>query len=291
MSESQPLLSTSNTVGLSSTPSFTLRRARWSDLRGAARACSLAFWDDVLFGGLIHPRRNEYPLESDKYWYRRFVVDWWDWSHVYLVTTEKVDGKEVITGFAHWSRIAPSMTVNRRAGWELAWWDPRRLLKPLANVAIKIMHWISPNRATTPELEDMVERGYPFLDHIWLGDREQSWYLENLAVHPDFQKKGQGRALVAWGLEQAKKEGIACSVIAADRREGFYQACGFNVGPVGRAGEGEGNPLHDVDGGLVFFRDKDGVVVEEREPGVWMEGKGVFDWEGWLKKSAKGREV
>lgn len=158
-------------------------------------------------------------------------------------------------------------------------------------VAMKFMNWISPNRAASPELEDMVERSYPFLDHVWLGDRAESWYLENLAVHPGFQRKGQGRALVAWGLEQARKEGIACSVIAADGKERFYQACGFNVGPVGRAGEGEGNPLHDVDGGLVFFRDKDGVVVEEREPGVWMEGQGSFDWEEWLRKSAKGREV
>lgn len=131
MSESQPLLSSTTGVGLSGggVPSFTLRGARWSDLRGAARACSLAFWNDVLFGGIIHPYRHKYPSDNDKYWYRRFVVDWWDWSHVYLVTTEKIDGKgDVITGFAHWSRIAPSSKVNRLAGWELAWWDPSKFL-------------------------------------------------------------------------------------------------------------------------------------------------------------------
>jgi hypothetical protein len=134
-SETRPLLP--NTTGASHSspgnPGFTLRRARFSDLAGAARTCSLAFWDDVLFGRLIHPWRNQYPLDSDKYWYRRFVVDWWDWSHVYLVTTETVGAKakeqrEIVTGFAHWSRIAPGRAENRRVGWELAWWDPSKYI-------------------------------------------------------------------------------------------------------------------------------------------------------------------
>ncbi|KAK5313650.1 hypothetical protein LTR93_010828 [Exophiala xenobiotica] len=286
---------TTSTVGLDRRPSFTLRRARFTDLPGAARATSLAFWDEVLFGRLIHPRRHEYPLDSDKYWYRRFMVDWWDWSHVFLVTTEREKGesdsqREIVTGLAHWSRIAPSKGENRKAGWELGWWDPRRLLKPLFGLVAKIMDFFSPNRAASPRDEDIVERSYDFLDHVWEGARAESWYLECLAVHPDFQGKGQGRALVAWGLEQARKEGIACSVIAADGKERFYQTCGFNIGPVGRAGEGEGNPLKDVAGGLVFFRDKEGVVVEDRKPGVWMEGEGVFDWEDWLRRTAKSSE-
>ena len=58
-----------------------------------------------------------------------------------------------------------------------------------------------------------------------------------------------------WGLDQAKREGISASVIAADGKERFYQRCGFDVGPVGRSGMGEGNPLADVPGGLIFFRE------------------------------------
>lgn len=120
---------------------------------------------------------------------------------------------------------------------------------------------------------------------MWTGQRAESWYLECLAVHPSFQGRGQGRALVAWGLEQARREGVAASVIAADGRERFYKKCGFDVGPVARSGEGEGNPLREVPGGLVFFRDKEGVVVEEREEGCWMEGTGVFDWEDWRRRT------
>ncbi|KAJ9611638.1 hypothetical protein H2200_004822 [Cladophialophora chaetospira] len=271
---------------LESQPTCKLRRAGFSDLSNAARTCSLAFDDDVLFGRLIHPYRKSYPRDVDKYWYRRFVVDFWDWSHVFLVTTEPAVDKRggIVTGFAHWSRIAPGWRENYRAGWGLAWWDPRRLLEPIFRLLTRISTFLSPNRAASKEDELIIERSYDYLDHIWTGDRSESWYLECLAVHPDHQKKGHGRALVEWGLEQARKEGIACSVIAADGKERFYQACGFDVGPVGRAGEGEGNPLREVAGGLVFFKEKQGVVLPVREYGSWTYGLGVFDWDNWQNK-------
>ena len=62
---------------------------------------------------------------------------------------------------------------------------------------------------------------------------------------------------------------MAASVISADGKEGFYQRCGFDVGPVGWSGEGgEGNPLKDVPGGYVFVRENRGVregEMKERE--------------------------
>ncbi|ETI25295.1 hypothetical protein G647_04670 [Cladophialophora carrionii CBS 160.54] len=268
-------------------PTFRLRRAGFLDLPAAARTCSLAFDDDVLFGRLIHPYRRSYPADVDKYWYRRFVVDFWDWSHVFLVTTgpDAADKtKEVVTGFAHWSRIAPGRRENFEAGWGLTGLDPRRLLQPLCRFLMRFLAFISPNRAASKEDELIIERSYNYLDHIWTGERSESWYLECLAVHPDYQRQGQGRALVGWGLQQALREGIACSVIAADGKERFYQACGFNVGPVGRSGEGEGNPLREVPGGLVFFQEKRGVVLPDRDLGSWTYGHGVFDWDDWKKQ-------
>ena len=115
----------------------SIRRARFTDLSAAARTTTLAFWDDVLFGRLIHPHRVAYPFDNDKYWYRRFVVDWWDPSHVFLITTasESDSSKEnhpsrgeVVTGIAHWSRIAPTRQINYNAGWELRWWDPSKFV-------------------------------------------------------------------------------------------------------------------------------------------------------------------
>ena len=156
-SETTPLV-TSNIYGTSTRP-FTLRRARFSDLAPAARACSLAFWDDVLFGRLIHPHRHTYPRDVDKYWYRRFVVDWWDRSHVFVVTTETVplDGDggrgakprtgEIVTGLAHWSRIAPSWRENYSAGWGLAWWDLSKCHLPYRFVRVYLSCPLYPFRS------------------------------------------------------------------------------------------------------------------------------------------------
>ena len=122
-----PKGSPSTSVPSHSQPTSKIRRARFSDLSASTRTCSLAFDDDVLFGRLIHPYRKSYPGDVDKYWYRRFVVDYWDWSHVFLVATESATadaGSEIVTGFAHWSRIASGTRANFRAGWGLTWWDP-----------------------------------------------------------------------------------------------------------------------------------------------------------------------
>lgn len=133
----------------------------------------------------------------------------------------------------------------------------------------------------------MIEQSYHYLDHIWTGPRAQSWYLECLAVHPKYQSRGHGRALVSWGFEQAQKEGISCSVISAEGKEHFYQRCGFDSGPVGRGGEGDGNPTKEVDGGIVFFKDKAGVKVKPRRPGDWTYGKGSFPWDTWAQDLAR----
>lgn len=73
-------------------------------------------------------------------------------------------------------------------------------------------------------------------------------------MHPEHQGRGYGRALVKWGLDQAEREGVCASVISADGKEEFYRRCGFDV-QEGRAADGEENPLRDVPGGLVFWKD------------------------------------
>ena len=253
-----PLLPTTATFSSLTSP-YTIRRAFISEQHSLARVCTAAFWNDVLFGKLIHPHRDQYPSDNDLYWLRRIQAEWWDWSHVFIVAAAKDQaGKDVIMGQAHWSRIADDERENYEAGWGLAWWDPRLLIKPIGQFWVRVAAWLRPNKAADMEQEDIIERSYGFLDHVWTRENERSpcWYLESLAVSPEHQNRGVGRKLVQWGLDQAEKERIACSVIAADGKERFYQKCGFDVGPVGRAGEGEGNPLDEVPGGLIFFRER-----------------------------------
>lgn len=100
----------------------------------------------------------------------------------------------------------------------------------------------------------MLERAFPFIAPLWSGSRAESWYLEFLAVDPQYQGQGHGRKLVEWGLDLAEKEGVCASVLSADGKEEFYRKCGFDL-QEGRAGDGEGNPLKDVAGGLVFWKE------------------------------------
>jgi predicted N-acetyltransferase YhbS len=90
-------------------------------------------------------------------------------------------------------------------------------------------------------VEGIVERVYPHFDTTWRGKRAESWYLEILAVHPDFQKKNMGRKLVRWGLEQAETEGIYASVVSAFGKDEFYTKCGFGE-QYGSARQGSKHP-------------------------------------------------
>ena len=95
---------------------------------------------------------------------------------------------------------------------------------------------------------------YPFFKHHWDGDRRNNWYLDLCGVHPDYAGKRLGQALVGWGLDRAREEGIHASVTASKGNERFYLRCGFDE-VVGNCTQGEGNPLSEagVEGGDVLF--------------------------------------
>jgi GNAT superfamily N-acetyltransferase len=89
-----------------------------------------------------------------------------------------------------------------------------------------------------------------FFEHHFT-DLGPHWSLEYLGVLPTAQKCGHGRALVEWGLEQARLNGLPAAVICSAGSEGFYHKSGFNL-RIGNVTEGEGNPLAKVDGGEIL---------------------------------------
>jgi GNAT superfamily N-acetyltransferase len=97
-------------------------------------------------------------------------------------------------------------------------------------------------------------KALPFIEHYWPPPRDQNWELSVLGVIPGQQGKGIGKRLTVWGLERAESEGVAAAVVSAAGKEGFYRSCGFGE-PVGRATDGEGNPLGGVEGLEIMFRD------------------------------------
>ncbi|CAF3498880.1 hypothetical protein SNK03_000159 [Fusarium graminearum] len=228
---------------------ITLRDANYSDLPEVARVMSKAFWNDNLFGDLIHPHREKYPDDPDLYWLRRARVSFWDYRWRGIVAIAKDDsGKDVIAGIAQWERLGKE---ERNSNVHISI-PIRNLFKPLSSLVMNIHARIWPNRAADPENEDIIERTYPYFERIWSGKRAESWYLSALAVHPDFQRQGVGKRLAQWGIEKAQAEGVCASLVAAHGTDDFYIKLGFDE-QFGRAGDGESNPLADVEGSNMYW--------------------------------------
>ncbi|POR38561.1 Uncharacterized protein TPAR_01259 [Tolypocladium paradoxum] len=58
-------------------------------------------------------------------------------------------------------------------------------------------------------------------------DTKDIWHY--IGVDPEHQRRGIGKMLLDWGLEQAVKEGIDCYLVATPAGRPFYQAAGFDV--------------------------------------------------------------
>lgn len=122
----------------------------------------------------------------------------------------------------------------------------------MSSLTMKVHTLIWPNRACNMANEDVLERSYPYYKHMWSGEREESWYLEVLGVHPDYQGRGIGRELVQWGLDRAAKDGVCASVISSKGKEPFYLKAGFDF-ELGEASMGEGNPMPKNVGGTMLW--------------------------------------
>ncbi|MFC5448618.1 GNAT family N-acetyltransferase [Paenibacillus aestuarii] len=62
----------------------------------------------------------------------------------------------------------------------------------------------------------------------------QHGYMEDIIVHPDYQRQGIGQALVKKLLEEAERTGIEIVTLTyASKHEAFYTDCGFTACPGG----------------------------------------------------------
>ncbi len=125
-----------------------------------------------------------------------------------------------------------------------------KLRGSFAALYTKLAFFFSPNRAADPSKAHILEEAYPLFAHHWDGPRKENWFLDILAVHPEYQGYKYGRALVEYGLELAARDQVCASVIAADGKDGFYGKLGFvevgraNVGPLAENG---------IRGGAIMF--------------------------------------
>lgn len=86
-----------------------IRYAQYSDLPAIAHVMTQAFFDDDLFGDIIHPYRKQHHADVQLYWLRRARVNYWNyrWRWPIAVMQEAQTGREVIVGTGQWERIGP----------------------------------------------------------------------------------------------------------------------------------------------------------------------------------------
>ncbi|KAF2013613.1 acyl-CoA N-acyltransferase [Aaosphaeria arxii CBS 175.79] len=253
--------------------SGTLRLATPADQPAIARLCASAFYEDELYGPLMHPFRKEYPQDYEAYFHRKFASEWYNWDCIWWVVTVPADDatavkeskgsnpdEEKLVGIAIWE-YKGSMATK----YGLGAWDPRRLVKPAVEYCQSIQTAMCPNRAANPDpiLHNPFPHALPFFKHHWAGPRENSIYLDLLGIDPAYQGRGLGKQLVQWGIEKAKEEGVCASVVSSKAGYGLYQKMGFND-EAGFCQEGgdKGNPLIALEEfagkrqtGWILFRD------------------------------------
>ncbi|KAF2463519.1 uncharacterized protein BDR25DRAFT_347167 [Lindgomyces ingoldianus] len=244
-----------------------IRPAKWTDLSTIATLCATAFYDDELFGTLMHPLRDQFFSDYKASFTRRIRENWWDWSHVWWVATVLEADHEVVAGVAEWEfkgTMADTVCLKQ--------WDPRRAIMP----TVKAMHClhttIRPNRAANPDpiLRNPFPSAHPFFEHHWKGTRANSVYLELLAVDPKYQGRGLAKELVQWGLDTARENHVCASVISSISGHNLYLRMGFTE-EVGRCTEGEGNPLKDLGSGWILFAN----TSEEQRSVMGNEAKNI----------------
>jgi GNAT superfamily N-acetyltransferase len=211
-----------------------------------AGICTRAFFDDDLFGRVIHPQRTTYPNDVQIYWHEWLRHDWASLRSKIMVAVTEPDherDQERIIGVAIWERQGGDVGAQRALE-DFAISGPWPALKST---------W---NRALDPSKKTILQDSEMYIKQYWAGPCATNWYLALCCVDPEYQQRGCGRLLTSWGLKRAKEEGIRASVIASDGSTDFYLKCGFDeiVGNASREG-GEGNPMmkDNVKGGDIMF--------------------------------------
>ncbi|KAF9690505.1 hypothetical protein EKO04_011547 [Ascochyta lentis] len=233
-----------------------LRPAQPSDEPAIVDICTRAFFDEDLFGRIIHPRRAEYPQDVQIFWHESLRNDWSSpLNKVIVAVSSDHGGHEKIVGAAIWQRQGDDAGAQSVMA---EWADPGPW------PALASTH----NRALEPSRKNILQDSASYTKHYWSGPCAVNWYLSLCFVDPDVKGRGAGRLLVRWGLDRAEEEGIRASVIASEGSEVFYMKCGFDE-IVGNANEGLGNPLQKLNvrgGNILFMWVRDGENTGKKSP-------------------------
>ncbi|PGH03169.1 hypothetical protein GX51_04204 [Blastomyces parvus] len=139
-----------------------------------------------------------------------------------------------VVGYCAWHRIGDSPAARRwKEGKEtLGWWLERHLL----NIQLRYTDISNQNRAIdNSRMQEYVSvTAGNFPSDIF----PELWYVGILATHPSYQRRGIGKLLVQWGIEQGRAESVPVGLEPSLMGRGLYTKLGFrDLGTVEFMGE------------------------------------------------------
>ncbi|RHZ55749.1 uncharacterized protein CDV56_105290 [Aspergillus thermomutatus] len=216
-----------------------LRPARSQDLRLIADVAAQAMLEDELFS---------YLCPGGKSWLIIVAVE--DVSPV----ADSAKVSSLIMGYAVWERIsvgAEKSTKQWRETEQTGWWNglfdptrpknPNRRRTPLITGSLSLpvlkeqfLHLTdrcvsrlypdrSVDKARLASYNALTTECFPFSHFTEL------WYLAVLAGSPEYRRRGIGRSLVNWGLEQVGREVTPVGLEASARGTWLYEKLGFET--------------------------------------------------------------
>lgn len=202
-----------------------IRLATAYDIPATATLSVPAFIDDELYRWMC-PRRKIFPSHFRTSFLSRYQIRFWSPRFIFHVAeTDEGDkdwsGTPQVIGYAIWSRRGESEIAR---GWRTSQdtWRAR-----LEGALLAVEEWYSDQLRLDKSLDYDVRDRFRSTAADDFDDVDEMWKLHNLATDPKFQHRGVGGMLIAWGQEQARKEGVCVGLTASMVGQGLYRKKGF----------------------------------------------------------------
>ncbi|KAK0654784.1 acyl-CoA N-acyltransferase [Cercophora newfieldiana] len=190
---------------------LSLRRATSSDVPAMGLIGTRAFRDTlstVIFPASLRTSANE---DAETTWRTaRTLRRMNEGKDTFVVVdTDSNTGEETVVGFTQWERPGMAATKGQEGQH-----DEDKITEGMDREALAKMMGL---------MEEDAKK------HLGPEGHANMWYLIILGVDPNHQRRGIGKRLVRWGLEQAAAEGQQVFLIATPEGRPLYESLGFQV--------------------------------------------------------------
>ena len=144
-----------------------------------------------------------------------------------------VNNGEVLLGYAMWTRHGPADSAIVRAWAEKNTDVYTTMNYKLREVEGRYTALFSLDRSTDPvttrEFRHYIGHEYDPFAPLRAKGQPGYWYLSILAASPIARRRGVGRLLLQWGIDQARREHAPVAVNSSDAGAVLYEAAGFKT--------------------------------------------------------------